>query len=121
MSFYRTLLSTAQLSKIVGLSPTCSLHKSSCFGFVSWLFFNAQFFCLYVYVLPAEIESQIRPKQAVRRVAPSLTKKKATNLKRKSPTRFSLNQKKHIVDLHYKKVSNLCHFTECYYLLYAHV
>ena len=65
--------------------------------------------------------SQIRPKQAVRQFAPSLTKKKATNLKRKNPTRFSLYQKKQIVDLHHKKVSNLCHFTECYCLLYAYV
>ena len=51
--------------------------------------------------------SQIRPKQAVRQFAPSLTKKKATNLKRKNPTHFSLDQKKQSVDLHHEKVSNL--------------
>ena len=65
--------------------------------------------------------SQIRPKQAVRQFAPSLTKKKATNLKRKNPTRFSLDQKKQIVDLHHKTVSTLCDFTECYCLLHAYV
>ena len=111
----------AQLSKTIGLSSVCSLHKSAYFGFVSWFFFNVQFFCLYIYVLPAEMGSQIRPKQAARQFAPSLTKKKATNLKRKNPTRFSLDQKKQIVDLHHKKVSNLCHFTECYCRQYAYV
>ena len=78
-------------------------------------------FCLYICVLPAEMGSQIRHKQAGRQFAPSLTKKKATNLKRKNPTRFSLDQKKQIVDLHHKKVSNVCHFTECYSRLYAYV
>ena len=34
----------AQLSKTIGLSSVCSLHKSTCFGFVSWFFFNVQFF-----------------------------------------------------------------------------
>ena len=34
----------AQLSKTTGLSSVCSLHKSTCFGFVSWFFFNVQFF-----------------------------------------------------------------------------
>ena len=78
-------------------------------------------FCLHIYVLPAEMGIQIRPKQAVRQFAPSLTKKKATNLKRKNPTRFSLDQEKQIVDLHHKKLSNLGHFTECHCLLYADV
>ena len=63
-----------------------------CFGFLG----------AYIYVLPAEMGSQILPKQAVRQFAPSLTKKKATNVKRKNPTRFSLDQKKHIVGLHKK-------------------
>ena len=56
-----------------------------------------------------------------RQFTPSLTENKPTNLKRKNPTRFSLDQKKQIVDLHHKKVSNLCPFTECYCLLYAYV
>ena len=55
-----------KFSKNIGLSSVCSLHKSTCFGFVSWFCFNVQFFCFYVYVLPAEMGSQIRPKEAVR-------------------------------------------------------
>ena len=62
------------------------------FWFRILVFLQFSSFCLYIYVLPAEIGSQIRPKQAVRQFAPSLTKKKATNLKRKSPARFSLDQ-----------------------------
>ena len=91
------------------------------FWFRILVFLQCSVFCLYIYVLPAEMGSQIHPKQAARQFALTLTKKKATNLGRKNPTRFSLDQKKQIVDLHQKKVSNLCHFTECYCLLYAYV
>ena len=71
------------------------------FCFRILVFLQCSVFCLYIYVLPAGMGSQIRPKQTVRQFAPSLTKKKATNLKRKNPTRFSLDQKKHIIDLHH--------------------
>ena len=91
------------------------------FWFRILVFLQCSVVCLYIHLLPAEMGSQIRSKQAVRQFAPSMTKKKTTNLKRKNPTRFSLDQKKQIVDLHHKKVSNLCHFTECYCLLYANV
>ena len=73
----------------------CSLHKSTCFGFVSWFFFNVQFFAFafMFYQLKWEVKFVSN-----RQLAPSLTKKKATNLKRKNPTRFSLDQNKQIVD-----------------------
>ena len=38
----------AQLSKTIGLSSVCSLHKSTCFGFVSWIFFNVQVLLLHL-------------------------------------------------------------------------
>ena len=63
---------------------------------------------------------QICPKQAVWQFA-KFDEEESDHFEAKNPKRFSLDQKKQIVDLHHKKVSNLCYFTEYYCLLYAYV